>query len=281
VVLVDFWTYTCVNCIRTLPYLEGWYRRYHRDGLEIVGVHTPEFPFEREASNVADAINQFGITYPVVQDNDRATWDAYQNQYWPADYLIDSGGHVRYVHFGEGDYSAAQKAIRDLLAAAGRAPHGPDARVHAQKPSRGLRTPESYLGAARAERFVGGLVRPGTRAYHAVPPGSLPPNALSYGGRWTITNDAATGDGDSTLELNFDARRVFLVLGSPDRPRALHVSLDGRPVPHRLAGTDVHGGVAEISRQRLYNLVSLPNDQAHVLTLHFARGISGYAFTFG
>ena len=281
VVLVDFWTYTCVNCIRTLPYLEGWYKRYHHLGFDIVGVHTPEFPFEREASNVSDAINQFGITYPVAQDNDYATWGAYQNQYWPADYLIDSTGHIRYTHFGEGDYGAAQHAIRDLLAASGKTPHGPDAQVHAQKPSLGVRTPESYLGAAKAQNFVGDPVRPGTNAYTAVPPGSLPPNALSYGGRWSITGEAATAAGASTLELNFDAKRVFLVLGSPGGARPLHVSLDGKPLPNRLAGPDVKNGVAEISRHRLYGLVSLPNDQPHVLTLKFAPGISGYAFTFG
>jgi cytochrome c biogenesis protein CcdA/thiol-disulfide isomerase/thioredoxin len=281
VVLVDFWTYTCINCIRTLPYLEGWYQRYHRDGFEVVGVHTPEFPFEREASNVADAIGQFGLTYPVAQDNDYATWTAYHNQGWPSDYLIDSTGHIRYAHFGEGDYGAAQRAIRDLLAAAGTAPHGPDARVQAQQPSPGLRTPESYLGAARAERFVGDPVRSGTNAYRPASPGSLPPNGLSYGGRWTITGESATARRGASLELNFDARRVFLVLGSAGRSRPLRVLLDGKPIPNRLAGADVDGAVAGVSRQRLYRLVDLPRDERHLLTLRFAPGVAGYAFTFG
>ena len=281
VVLVDFWTYTCINCIRTLPYLEGWYRRYHRDGFEVVGVHTPEFPFEREASNVSDAIGQFGITYPVVQDNDYGTWNAYRNQYWPADYLIDATGRIRYVHFGEGDYAAGQRAIRQLLAAAGRAPAGGDVRVRAQHAAKGLRTPESYLGAAKAQGFVGGPLSPGTESFRPTPPASLPPNQLSYGGLWTIAGEAATARKSATLELNFDARRVFLVLGSPGRRRAVHVSLDGRPIPARVAGPDVHGAVAEVSRQRLYRLVDLPRVGQHILTLRFAPGVSGYAFTFG
>jgi cytochrome c biogenesis protein CcdA/thiol-disulfide isomerase/thioredoxin len=281
VVLVDFWTYTCINCIRTLPYLEGWYRRYHRDGFDVVGVHTPEFPFEREASNVSDAIGQFGLTYPVVQDNDYGTWNAYGNQYWPADYLIDATGHIRYVHLGEGDYAAGQRAIRQLLAAAGHAPAGSDVQVRAQRASKGLRTPESYLGAARAQGFVGGPLPPGTQSFRLTPPGSLGANQLSYGGLWTITGESATARRSATLALNFEARRVFLVLGSPRRPRTLHVSLDGRPIAARLAGADVHGALARISRQRLYRLVDLPRVGQHILVLRFAPGISGYAFTFG
>jgi cytochrome c biogenesis protein CcdA/thiol-disulfide isomerase/thioredoxin len=282
VVLVDFWTYTCVNCVRTLPYLEDWYRRYHRDGFDVVGVHTPEFPFERDAGNVADAIDQFGITYPVAQDNDYATWDAYHNQYWPADYLIDSRGHVRYVHFGEGDYGGAERAIRGLLAQAGHAPGGGPTRVRAQRPSAGLRTPETYLGAAKAQGFVGDPVTAGTRDYSAVAPSSLEPNALAYGGRWTITSEAATAAAPGAgLELHFTARRVFCVLGSAGRTRSVRVLLDGRPIPDRVAGDDVHGGVARISRHRLYELVNLPRVGDHVVTLRFDRGVSGYAFTFG
>jgi cytochrome c biogenesis protein CcdA/thiol-disulfide isomerase/thioredoxin len=282
VVLVDFWTYTCVNCIRTLPYLEDWYRRYHRYGFDVVGVHTPEFPFEREASNVSDAIGQFGLTYPVVQDNDYATWSAYNNQYWPADYLVDAQGDIRYVHFGEGDYGAAERAIRDLLAAAGHAPRGGPARVRAQHPSPGLGTPETYLGAAKAQGFVGDGVREGTRDYSRVPAGSLAPNDFAYGGRWSIIGESATAASrGSTLELRFQARRVFCVLGSTDRRRAVRVLLDGKPIPARFAGADVRSGTAEISRHRLYELVNLPRVGDHTLELRFARGVTGYAFTFG
>ena len=155
-VLVDFWTYTCINCIRTLPYLKAWDRRYRRAGLVIVGVHTPEFPFERDESNVRDAIAQNGLRYPVVQDNDYAVWQAYQNQYWPASYFIDAEGRVRYVHFGEGDYAGKEQVIRELLKEAGRRPGGALAGAHGQAASPGVTTPETYLGAARAERFANG-----------------------------------------------------------------------------------------------------------------------------
>jgi len=281
VVLVDFWTYTCINCIRTIPYLEGWYRKYHRDGFEIVGVHSPEFPFEKEASNVARAIGQFGITYPVAQDNELGTWNAYANQYWPADYLIDATGHVRLVHFGEGGYAEAEKAIRALLAEAGHPPGAGHAKVSAQRADPHLATPETYLGGARAQGFVGDPLRPGTNEYRAVPAAKLGPNRLSYGGRWTIGGEAAKAGGGASLELNFKARRVFLVLGSPGQARDVQVLLDGKPIPASLEGADVRGSKAAITNQRLYRLVDLPRAERHTLTLHFAPGISGYAFTFG
>ncbi len=282
VVLVDFWTYTCINCIRTLPYLEGWYRRYHRDGFEIVGVHSPEFPFEKEASNVQNAVNQFGITYPVAQDNDLATWNAYHNQYWPADYLIDASGDIRLVHFGEGGYSDTEKAIRELLAAAGHAPGQKDVNgsVKAEKAAKGLATPETYLGSNRAQGFVEAL-RPGTTTFPRVAPETLGPNQLAYGGQWTITGEDATAGKDATLSLSFKARRVFLVAGSPGNPRPLQVELDGKPIPPSESGADVKHGTATIDRQRLYRLVDLPGAQAHVLTLRFAPGVNGYSFTFG
>jgi cytochrome c biogenesis protein CcdA/thiol-disulfide isomerase/thioredoxin len=277
VVLLDFWTYSCINCLRTLPYVEAWYRKYQRDGLVIVGVHTPEFPFEKEAGNVSKAISSNHLTYPVVQDNDYGTWNAYGNQYWPAHYLIDAKGRVRYVHFGEGDYGTTEKAIRSLLAENG-ARLGGETKVKAPKPSAGLRTPESYLGVGRAERFAFGPVS-GAHDYKAPP--SLQPNELAYGGRWKVTSESATAVSDSTLSLSFDARRVYLVLGSPQRPRPLQVLLDGKPLPDAVAGADVHGGTATIDAQRLYSLVNLPKVEQHTLTLKFAPGISGYAFTFG
>ena len=188
-VLVDFWTYTCINCIRTLPYLKAWDRRYRKAGLVIVGVHTPEFPFERDESNVRDAIAQNDLRYPVVQDNDYAVWEAYQNQYWPASYFLDGEGRVRYVHFGEGDYAEKEDVIRELLEEEGRRP---GARAGGRGPvaSPGVTTPETYLGAARAERFANGPIRSGTQEFDQ--PSELRDDQLGYGGRWQIGDEAAT-----------------------------------------------------------------------------------------
>jgi cytochrome c biogenesis protein CcdA/thiol-disulfide isomerase/thioredoxin len=280
VVLIDFWTYTCINCIRTLPYVKAWDERYRDKGLTVIGVHTPEFPFEREAGNVADAIAQNGLEYPVVQDNEYGTWEAWGNQYWPAKYLIDTRGRVRFAHFGEGEYGETEAAIRELLAEAGHQP-GARAEAHAETPSAGVTTPESYLGAGRALRFVNGSIAAGTQDFTASA-AEVPDDGLAYEGRWRIGFDDATALAGARLDLNFGARRVFLVLGSKGgEPRPLRVLLDGKPLPRHFAGTDVHGGVATIDRQRLYRLVELPSAQRHLLTLEFAPGISGYAFTFG
>ncbi|HWC07837.1 MAG TPA: cytochrome c biogenesis protein DipZ [Solirubrobacterales bacterium] len=280
VVLIDFWTYTCINCIRTLPYIKAWDERYRDRGLTIVGVHTPEFPFEREAGNVEDAIAQNGLEYPVAQDNEYGTWNAYGNQYWPAKYLIDAMGRVRYVHFGEGEYEETETAIRELLAEAGEQP-GKRARAKVETASPGVTTPESYLGSLRADRFANGLIRPGTQRFE-LPAGNLPEEGLAYGGRWRISPDAATAVAGSKLELNFGARRVFLVLGSAgEAVRSVRVRLDGKRVPTRYAGSDVRDGIAQVSSQRLYRLVELPRAERHQLTLEFAPGVSGYAFTFG
>jgi cytochrome c biogenesis protein CcdA/thiol-disulfide isomerase/thioredoxin len=279
VVLVDFWTYSCINCIRTLPYLKAWDAKYRKDGLTIVGVHTPEFPFEREASNVETAIEENGIRYPVVQDNEQATWNAYGNQYWPAEYFIDAQGRVRYVHFGEGEYGEKEKVIRELLAEAGKPVKGQETRVHAIAPSATVTTPETYLGAARAERFTNAMLSPGPHDFTA--PKSLPANEFAYHGKWRISLDSATAGAGASLDLNFGARRVYLVLGSPGRDRKVRVLLDGQPVSSADAGTDVHGGAVTVTGQRLYNLVDMPKVGHHVLTLEPEAGVMGYAFTFG
>jgi hypothetical protein len=214
-----------------------------------------------------------------VQDNNLATWNAYANQFWPADYLVDANGQIRYVHFGEGDYDKGEKAVRSLLAEAGQAKLGGLTRARIEHPSPDLRTPETYLGAARTQGFVNGPIRSGTHSFHGT--GPLYPNALAYAGRWSITNESATAEDGARLRLNFTARRVFLVLGSPGRSRRLSVLLDGRPLPQRFAGRDVRGGVATIEAQRLYRLVDLPRAERHLLTLVPQAGIAGYAFTFG
>jgi cytochrome c biogenesis protein CcdA/thiol-disulfide isomerase/thioredoxin len=279
VVLIDFWTYTCINCIRTMPHVTAWDARYRRAGLTIIGVHTPEFPFERSAPNVAAAISQNGIRYPVAQDNAYATWTAYQNQYWPADYLIDTRGRVRYASFGEGDYGVTERAIRSLLAEAGATRLGGMTRAHAQVPATGVTTPETYLGAARAQGFVT-PVRPGAHDYGLSAP-HLPRDGLAYGGRWTISNESAQASQGARVYVHFRARRVFLVLGSPGRPRTIRVLLDGRPVAAGRAGPDVERGTTRVEAQRLYRLIDLPRVEDHVLTLELEPGIDGYAFTFG
>jgi thiol-disulfide isomerase/thioredoxin len=280
VVLIDFWTYSCINCLRTLPYLEAWDRRYRKDGLTIVGVHSPEFPFEKDAGNVAEAIERNGIRYPVVQDNELATWNAWGNQYWPAEYFVDAHGQVRFTHFGEGSYGEKEHVIRELLAEAGHPPAGSDSRVRALAPSLGVTTPETYLGAARAERFTNPTLSPG--AHEFGDPAAPGADEFAYRGRWRIGLDSATAEARAALELDFGARRVYLVLGSDDgRPRRMRVLLDGRPIPDALAGGDVHGGSVEVAAHRLYDLVDLGAVGRHDLTLVPESGITGYAFTFG
>jgi cytochrome c biogenesis protein CcdA/thiol-disulfide isomerase/thioredoxin len=248
VVLVDFWTYTCINCLRTLPYLKALDERYRKDGLVIVGVHTPEFPFERDAGNVQRAIEQNGIRYPVAQDNKYATWDAYGNQYWPAEYFIDASGRVRFTHFGEGAYKEKEHVVRELLAEAGRAPGRGTTHAHGQQVTFDT-TPETYLGTSRTPH---------------------PPGYLTFIGPWhREPEDAEAGPG-SRLRLLFTARRVFLVLGSPDRARSLDVLLDGKPYRH-----------LAIRQQKLYTLVDLPRAGSHELELRPESGVRGYAFTFG
>jgi cytochrome c biogenesis protein CcdA/thiol-disulfide isomerase/thioredoxin len=280
VVLVDFWTYTCINCLRTLPYLTAWDRTYRKDGLTIVGVHSPEFPFEKDAGNVEEAIERNGIHYPVVQDNDLATWSAYGNQYWPSEYFIDARGRVRFAHYGEGEYGEKEKIIRELLAEAGRPVANRESGARGIEASRGLTTPETYLGAARAERFSNPKLSPGSHDFGSGAP-SPSPNEFAYRGNWRITLESATAGDGAALDLNFGARRVYLVLGSPGRTRRVRVLLDGRPIPSRDAGSDVQGGVVEVTHQRLYSLVDLPNVGHHLLRLEPEPGVMGYAFTFG
>jgi cytochrome c biogenesis protein CcdA/thiol-disulfide isomerase/thioredoxin len=280
VVLVDFWTYTCINCIRTLPYLKAWDASYRHDGLTIVGVETPEFAFERDAANVSNAIKQFGLRYPVAQDNEMGTWNAYGNEYWPADYLIDAHGQVRYAAFGEGDYDKTETAIRALLAEAGSQLGGRSAPKNVVVPSRQA-TPETYLGSERAE---GWLQRPtdGVHDFGAPATGQLALNEFAYSGTWKIAAQPAEAVADAGIYVEFQAKNVYLVLSSAGaRPRQVQVLLDGKPISADDAGSDVHGGSVTVRGQRLYTLVSLSRDERHRLSLRFAPGVSGFAFTFG
>jgi thiol-disulfide isomerase/thioredoxin len=280
VVLVDFWTYTCINCLRTLPFLKGLYATYHPYGLDIVGVETPEFAFEREASNVLQAVHSDALHYPVVQDNNYGTWNAYQNQYWPAEYLIDARGHVRHTQFGEGDYLQSEAAVRELLYQAGVHRLPPPMSAHAIQPSAGLNTPETYLGSDRTQGFVPPL-KAGIHSYPGVATPGL--NTFALRGTWRVTPQYATpSSSGAAIQAGFQAATVYLVMTSAgDVPRRVRVLLDGRPVSGGNAGADVRGGIVTVRSQRLYSLVSLPSAQQHALTVELPPGVSAYDFTFG
>jgi thiol-disulfide isomerase/thioredoxin len=261
VVLVDFWTYSCINCLRTLPHLKSWYATYRKDGFVIVGVHTPEFAFEHVTSNVRDAVKRLGITYPVVQDNRFKTWDAYANQYWPAEYLIDKTGHIRHTNFGEGEYGKTESLIRQLLGA-----KGAKARQVADATPTGLLTPETYLGYARLANYVGTAVSPDSEANYKLP-AAVPQNTFAYGGEWRIGGQEVIAGKGAKLRLHFHAKNVYVVLGGHGTVRAL---IDGKPVR-----------TLHVNAQRLYTVRASPNTADATLELQFSPGIQGYSFTFG
>jgi cytochrome c biogenesis protein CcdA/thiol-disulfide isomerase/thioredoxin len=279
VVLIDFWTYTCINCIRTLPRVEAWDAAYRKDGLTIIGVHSPEFSFEKETSNVARAIKQDGIKYPVAQDNDLATWNAWSNQYWPAEYLIDAQGHVRHANFGEGDFQGTETAIRSLLKEAGATDLGGDAKPKITYDPAQQTTPETYLGLEREQGFQPPGTA-GTSSYTTTK--NLPLNSFSFGGTWKLAQENATAGIGASLSANVQGKDVYLVLSPPaGGTGTVRVLLDGKPIPAADAGSDVHDGVVKVTSQRLYHLVSRPTAEQHLLELQPSPGVAGYAFTFG
>jgi cytochrome c biogenesis protein CcdA/thiol-disulfide isomerase/thioredoxin len=263
VVLVDFWTYSCINCLRTLPHLRAWWKRYERDGLVIVGVHTPEFAFEAKASNVREAVKQLDVGWPVALDPQYATWNAYRNQYWPAEYLLDKQGHVRSAHFGEGEYDRTERLIRQLLGEPGRA----RAELADMTPTAQI-TPETYLGFSRMdERYAGPRTAANTpRSYRL--PARLAQNDWAYGGTWTVEDERSISGAGARIDLHFHASKVYLVMGGHGRVGA---SVNG----HR-AGTIPVRGIS-----RLYTVVSTPHLLDAELRLAFTPGVSVYSFTFG
>ena len=265
VVLIDFWTYSCINCLRTLPHVKAWYRTYHDKGLVVIGVHTPEFAFEHVPSNVRGAVKRLGVTYPVALDNDYATWNAFQNQYWPAKYLIDRRGHLRYYHFGEGSYDTTEARIRTLLGE--NAGMLPVANGLADPTPTGLMTPESYLGYERLARFAQKSVTPNRFATYDLPASDLQQDELAYGGRWKVQAQRIIAGPAAQLRLRFQARSVHLVLGGRG---SVAVIVDGKPV-----------GVVPVRGSRLYTLARLPDLRSRLLELHFSPGVEAYAFTFG
>ena len=268
VVVIDFWTYSCINCLRTLPHVRAWDEAYRDDGLVIVGVHTPEFAFEREPDNVRRAVRDHGIEYPVALDPDYGTWQAWLNRYWPAKYFVDRRGHVRYAHFGEGDYEESERVIRRLLA------EDTDGALVSQEiadetPS-GPQTPESYLGYERIDRFVGSRIEPNREAEYTIPE-FVPLHGLAYGGRWTVEDERILAGRDARLRLHFRGSDVFLVLGTAGDLETVEVTLDGERL-----------GAATVTQDDIYTLARIPGEKrAHVLDLSFSPGTEAYAFTFG
>jgi cytochrome c biogenesis protein CcdA/thiol-disulfide isomerase/thioredoxin len=267
VVLVDFWTYSCINCQRALPHVEGWYNDYKKDGFVVVGVSAPEFAFEHVVSNVQSAAGRLGIGYPVAVDDNLDTWNAYSNEYWPADYLIDPTGVVRAYSFGEGGYGSMESNIRMLLSAIGVRDLPPRSDIPDTTPTSDALTPESYLGYDRLQNLVGSSVIPDKAVtYHA--PSTIPSNDLAFAGTWTVHHEGATAGPDASLHLHFTANDVYLVLSGHG---TIGVSFAGR----RLRTVRV-GGVPT-----LYTLFSGTELQSGELTLDVSPGVEAYDFTFG
>jgi cytochrome c biogenesis protein CcdA/thiol-disulfide isomerase/thioredoxin len=289
VVLIDFWTYSCINCLRTLPYLKAWDAKYRKDGLVIIGVHAPEFAFERDPENVKKAVADLGIRYPVALDNTYQLWNALHNQYWPAHYFVDGEGRIRYFHHGEGEYAMAERVIRQLLAEAGHAPAGGMAKASASGTEAGaafgeIGSPETYIGYARADRFAspGGLLRDKLKSYAGAP---LDLNQWSLEGPWIDGRQSARSlAAGARISFRFHARDLHLVLGSATgNPVRFRVTLDGK-APGGDAGVDVKGdGSGTVTGQRLYQLVRQKGpirDRTFTITF-LDSGVEAFSFTFG
>lgn len=283
VVLVDFWTYTCINCLRTLPHLTAWYDKYKDSGLVIIGVHTPEFTFEKNTSNVQNALNQFNIKYPIAQDNDYATWNAYHNQYWPAEYLIDRNGIIRKEDFGEGKYDEMEQAIRNLIAAAGnKAPVG-ETNIADQTPTEQTNA-ETYLGSERSEYYYPSSTTPSGNNQNFALSSNLPLGAFSLGGRWNVLNDHLETVSNSTLRLKFHASKVYIVIRPPaNAPGKVKVLIDGQVLTGLDTGVDVKNGEINVDRDRLYTIFDHQGSAVtHTLELQFENpSTQPFVFTFG
>ncbi|MDA1316715.1 MAG: cytochrome c biogenesis protein DipZ [bacterium] len=277
VVIIDFWTYSCINCQRTFPYLRDWWTEYEDDGLVIIGVHAPEFEFEKDPDNVAQAIKDFELTYPIVQDNAFATWRAYNNQYWPAKYFIDKDGYIRYWHFGEGKYDESERVIQELLKEAGATNINED--VNNVTYETYSQTPEIYLGYGRIENFSSPENITQNAAQTYTRPVHIMRNKLAYDGEWTITKEYSKPSAGSTLHMRFHAKEVFLVMRPTGDLANVRVEVDGVV---QYFGKDTTGGVVTVNKDTLYHIISLPEPGEHTLELIFDAGeIELFAFTFG
>lgn len=279
VVLVDFWTYTCINCIRTLPYLRSWNEKYADKGLVIIGVHTPEFEFEKNADNVQKALKDFRITYPVMQDNNYETWNAYANEYWPAKYLIDKNGQIRMTHFGEGNYDETENKIQELLKETG-------ANINEKVQNAAYQvdtlTPETYLGYGRLGNFASKEeIRQDTVASYSIPD-DLAMNSFAYGGEWNVGRETAMPFTGSELSFHFNAKDVYLVINSKNSNSKIKVTVDGATPSQNILGNDVFEGDVTVTENRLYHLLHFKKAEDHILKLIFQdNNASVFAFTFG
>jgi cytochrome c biogenesis protein CcdA/thiol-disulfide isomerase/thioredoxin len=265
VVLVDFWAYSCINCQRAIKHVEAWYSTYSKDGFVVIGVHTPEYAFEHVPSNVHAGIQRLGITYPVALDNNYKTWDNYSNNSWPADYLIDSTGHVRHVSIGEGDYSGTESLIRRLLTAAHPAAKLPVAtQVPDQTPNATDQTPESYLGSERADNY-GGASGGGTKPFQF--PANLGENEWALSGTWTVGGEDLTSGKNAAIELNFTAANVYLDVGGSG---TITATVNGKTTSYRVSGAP-----------DIYTVVHLTKQQSGTVKVTLSPGLNAYSFTFG
>ena len=290
VVIIDFWTYSCINCLRSIPYVKAWAEKYRDDGLVVIGVHAPEFAFERDPANVAKAVKDLVITYPVALDNDWVLWRALKNNYWPAHYFVDAKGRVRYHHFGEGEYAMSERVIRQLLAEAGHAPkdmamaEAKASGAEAAASSSDIQSGETYIGYDRAANFVspGGLQRDQLKTYAAAP---LSLNDWSLAGPWLDKRQSALSFAPAAkIAFRFHARDLHLVLGpAGGKPVRFRVTLDGQ-APGGDAGVDVKAdGSGVVTEQRLYQLVRQKGPaRDRIFTIEFLDpGAEAFAFTFG
>ena len=269
VVLVDFWAYSCINCQRAISHVEAWYQNYAADGLVVIGVHTPEYAFEHVASNVEAGAARLHITYPVALDDDYTTWNAFGNDSWPAEYLVDSTGEIRHVSIGEGDYAGTEALIRQLLTAAHPSLELPAATdVPDTTPANANQTPETYLGSERVQTYAGsstGSYASGTSSFDY--PASLPASEFGLSGTWTVADESITSGANAGIRLNFDADDVYLDVGGTGTVTA---TVDGKSTVYRVSGAP-----------DIYTVVSGGTPRTGTVTLTLSPGLSAYSFTFG
>lgn len=292
VVLVDFWTYSCINCLRALPYIEAWSQKYKDSGLVVIGVHTPEFDFEKELPNVQKAVQKYGVTYPIALDSKHAIWDAFHNEFWPAHYFIDAKGKVRFEHFGEGNYDESEHWIQELLQErAGKPMPAGDVSVHAQgveaaADMNDVRSPETYIGYARAEHFAspGGIRHDAEKIYLA--PAQPRLNEWGLVGKWVDHGQVAVlKSAGGQIVFHFHARDLHLVLGptADGKPVRFRVTIDGQaPGENHGVDTDAQGN-GVVTDHRLYQLVRQKGAVTdHVFAIEFEDpGVQAFSFTFG